>query len=359
MDPRVTTARLETALIAPDLSIAEALQRLQQAGTGMLVVAEEGGMFRGVITDGDVRRRILSGDPLTRPCGEIATRSPVIASPELTPAEVLHLMDVGREFLVNQIPVVDDDGIAVGLWLRSDFTASPRPELAAVIMAGGFGTRLRPMTDSLPKPMLPMNGRPLLERTIERLRAAGIHDVRVTTHYLAERISGHFGDGSAFGVEITYLPEEHPLGTAGSLAGLRGGSQPLLVINGDILTKVDFQAMLAFHREHRADITVGVRSYEMQVPYGVVECEGAQVRGFREKPVERFFVNAGIYLIEPTALGYIPEGERFDMSDLIDRLLQRGRPVVSFPIIEYWVDVGRQVDYEQAQLDVSNGALDP
>lgn len=356
MDSRLMAERLALVIASPELPVTEALERLQEAGTGVLLLATDDGKLFGVLTDGDVRRQILQQRPLDAPCGGIATRNPVLAQDGVTPAEALCLMDTGREFLVNQLPVVDADGVIAGLWLRSDFTA--RVEPAAVIMAGGFGTRLRPHTDSVPKPMLPMGGRPLLERTVERLRAAGIHNVRMTTHYLGDSIASHFGDGSAFGVEISYLREESPLGTAGGLASLRHSAQPLLVINGDILTKVDFQAMLAFHREQRSELTVGVRTYELQVPYGVLDCVGERVTAFREKPVQRCLVNAGIYLVEPSALGLIPEGQRFDMSDLVQRLLGEGRTVVSFPIIEYWIDVGRIGDYERAQADVGNGLFD-
>jgi NDP-sugar pyrophosphorylase family protein len=229
--------------------------------------------------------------------------------------------------------------------------------LSAVIMAGGYGTRLRPLTDDMPKPMLPVGDRPLLERTVRRLREAGIQDVRVTTHYLGDRIASHFGDGKAFGVDITYLNEDRPLGTAGALALVNRPAGPLLVMNGDILTNLNFHALLAFHREHRADATVAVRKYDLTVPYGVVECEGTQVKALQEKPTERFLVNAGIYLLEPTVLGCIPPGERFDMTELIQVLLQQGRTVVSFPIVEYWLDIGRAEDYERAQSDVETVRL--
>jgi len=252
---------------------------------------------------------------------------------------------------VHHLPLVTADGQVQGLLLRSDLTATLAPALWAVIMAGGIGSRLRPLTDSVPKPMLPVGDRPLLERTVERLRRAGIQEVRVTTHYLGDRITNHFGDGRAFGVHIEYLPEERPLGTAGALAKLRDIQSPLLVINGDILTGVDFQAMLAYHQEYRAAATVGVRQVELQVPYGVVECTGPQIRRLSEKPVEKLLVNAGIYLLEPSVLAFIPDNERFDMTDLIQRLLEEGRTVVSFPIVEYWIDIGQPADYERAQLD--------
>ena len=197
-----------------------------------------------------------------------------------------------------------------------------------------------------------MGDRPLLERTIARLRDSGIRRVNVTTHHLAESISEHFGDGEAMGVEIRYVPEARPLGTIGGLRLLEDRTEPILVINGDILTGIDFGDLVAAHRKSQADATVCVRRHEFQVPYGVVDVEGIWLKGLREKPTMTCFVNAGIYLLEPTVRQYIPEGERFDMTDLISRLLADGRRVATFPIVEYWLDVGQPADYAQAQRDV-------
>jgi len=200
--------------------------------------------------------------------------------------------------------------------------------------------------------MLPVGDRPLLERTIGRLREAGIRHLNVTTHHLAERITSYFGDGHDHGVEIQYVSEERPLGTCGSLKLVDESPGPVLVINGDILTAVNFRELVTFHRRHHADATVCVRKYEVQVPYGVVDSDGPWLQEVREKPLMNMFVNAGIYLLEPGLRHYIPEGERFDMTDLINRLVTDGRCVVSFPILEYWLDVGKPADYAQAQRDV-------
>jgi NDP-sugar pyrophosphorylase family protein len=207
--------------------------------------------------------------------------------------------------------------------------------------------------------MLPVGDRPLLEVTIARLRSAGISRVNVTTHFMPEKIIEHFGDGSAFGVELNYVSETTPLGTAGALALMAAPQEPLLVINGDILTNIDFRSMLAFHREHQADLTVAVRRYEFQVPYGVLECEGPFVQRLSEKPAYSFFVNAGIYLLEPTAHAFVRRDQRFDMTDLIEVLIANQRTVVGFPLVEYWLDIGQHADYEQAQLDVASGRFRP
>jgi NDP-sugar pyrophosphorylase family protein len=266
-------------------------------------------------------------------------------------------MDHSKDFVVDHLPLVDDAGRVVDLLLRRDLVGRDGSDLAAVIMAGGYGTRLRPLTEDVPKPMLPVGDRPLMEMIIEQLRESGIRRVNVTTHYLADKIKEHFDDGRDFGVEIDYVDEDRPLGTAGALGLMEAPDQPLLVMNGDILTRINFQAMLSYHREHDADLTVGVRQYDLEVPYGVVECEGSRVRRLREKPRYNFLVNAGIYLLEPSVHCYIPNGQRFDMTDLIEKLLKDGRTVVSFPIVEYWLDIGEPVDYEQAQEDVKNGRV--
>jgi dTDP-glucose pyrophosphorylase len=349
--------RLEHAIVSPATPISDALARLDRAGTGVLLLAEPDRRLFGVVTDGDVRRAILSGESLDRPCTAIASRHPLVATPQMTEVETLHMMDHAREYVINHLPVIDAEGTIVGLVLRSDLTTIDHNAMSAVIMAGGFGTRLRPFTENVPKPMLPVGDKPLLELTVEKLRRSGIKRVNVTTHYLAEQISDHFGDGRAFGVEMEYVPEDRPLGTAGALRLMEPPDGPLLVLNGDILTSVDYQAMLAFHREHRASVTVGVRKYELQVPYGVIETDDALVRTLREKPLQRFLVNAGIYLLEPPVMRFIPEGRRFDMTDLIQVLIQEGCRVASFPIVEYWLDIGQVADYQQAQDDVKHARV--
>lgn len=351
LTPADSEARLQRVLTEPGTTLVEALARLEAAATGVLLLADAERRLLGVLTDGDIRRAILAGATLDSPCLAAAQRAPLVAPAHASPAEALELMDRGREFTVHHLPLVDADGRVTELVLRSDLTTTDAPDVCAVIMAGGFGTRLRPLTDRTPKPMLPVDGRPLLELTIERLREAGIRHINVTTHHLGERITDHFGDGHAFGVELSYVAEEHPLGTAGSLKRVKDAHGTLLVINGDVLTDLRFQAMLAFHRQHGADATIGVRRYELQVPYGVVDGDGAEVRAIREKPSMTFLINAGVYLLAPDVQHYIPEGERFDMTDLFACLLAAGRRVVSFPIVEYWCDIGQHADLDRARRE--------
>ncbi|MEO6054477.1 MAG: sugar phosphate nucleotidyltransferase, partial [Chthoniobacterales bacterium] len=218
----------------------------------------------------------------------------------------------------------------------------------AIVMAGGYGKRLLPLTNETPKPMLPVAGKPILEHVLENLLQSGISNIKITTHYKSEKIEDYFGDGSSRGLNIEYVNEDQPLGTAGALGLIEPEEQPTLVLNADILTSVDFQAMLQFHKEHKAELTVGVREYDVAVPFGVVRSEGADVTSIEEKPVFSFFVNAGIYLLEPGVIKMVPKQEKLDMPDLIKMLLENNRPVRAFPIVEYWLDVGQHKDYERA-----------
>jgi NDP-sugar pyrophosphorylase family protein len=272
---------------------------------------------------------------------------PLTAPVGTAPAELVALM---QAYEVRQIPLVDADGCVQDLALLQDLVEVEGPPLRAVVMAGGLGSRLAPLTEETPKPMLPVGDRPLLERIVAQLREAGIRHVNLTTHYRGEAIAAHFGDGREHGVEIEYVSEERPLGTAGAL-GLVDSDDPILVMNGDILTRVDFRAMHRFHDEHEADMTVAVRPYEARVPYGLVELEDAHVTAISEKPLVRGFVNAGIYLIAPGVSRLVEPSESLDMPQLIERLVAGSRRVVGFPLREYWLDIGRLADYEQALVD--------
>jgi len=346
--------RLRAVIIAPEASISEGMAQLDKAGTGVLLICDKVRHLIGLLTDGDFRRAILKRKPLNEPCATIASSHPITAPVSVSSSDALRLM---QEHDISQLPVVDSEGNVQKLILSEDIVPNRELALSAVVMAGGFGTRLLPLTEKLPKPMLPVGGRPLLELTIAQLRRAGIKNVNVTTHHLPETISDYFGTGEMFGVRLSYFQEEHPLGTAGGIKLLKNFDDTMLVINGDVLTGAPFGAMLDYHRSYHADLTIGVRKYEVQVPFGVVECEDVHVKGLEEKPSLSFFINAGTYLIEPVVRDFIPGGQPFDMTELISKLIEAGRIVVSFPIMEYWLDMGRHEDYAKAQEDVRNGAL--
>lgn len=350
---------LDLPIVTLHDSLQQTMAVIDKWAKGIALVLDEDDHLLGTITDGDIRRAVLAQVNLDAPATELLTRKikspypqPVTVPINTEPAALLRLM---QERMVHQIPLLDTDERVVGLVTLDELLPEQTLPVQAVIMAGGFGTRLRPLTDTLPKPMLPVGGRPLIEYIVEQLRQVGIQRVNITTNYLADKIIEHFGDGHEFGVELNYVDEGRPLGTAGALGLMQTPQQPLLVINGDILTQVDFRAMLAYHREQQALLTVGVRKYELNVPYGVVESRDAFVTRLVEKPTYSFFVNAGIYLLEPAAHHYIPDNQYFNMTDLIQRLLDNSQPVVSFPIHEYWLDIGQHADYAQAQEDAKTG----
>jgi dTDP-glucose pyrophosphorylase/CBS domain-containing protein len=318
---------------------------------GIALVLDDDGRLLGTITDGDLRRAMLRGDSLDTLVDEVIARprpAPVTAPADADRHALLSLMQERR---VRQVPLLDESERVVDLVLLDQLLENSSLPVTAVLMAGGLGTRLRPLTDGTPKPLLPVGGKPLIELAVDNLRAAGVRKVIITTHYLGSAIADHLGDGCNHQVAIEYVHEENPLGTAGALSLIERTADPLLVVNGDILTRLDYGALLAFHQEHAADMTVTAREYHLQVPYGVVQTNGVHLRGIVEKPEYKFFVAGGVYLLNPDVLQFLTPGERCDMPTLIERLVDGGRTVVTFPIREYWLDIGHLEAYEQAQAD--------
>ena len=349
---------LTSLCIGQERPVHQVLAQMNTNQAGIVLVVDGDGRLLDTITDGDVRRAILANVAIDFPVSRLLEQKagssfaqPIVAPVDADPATLLNTL---QQHEIRHLPVIDQERRVVGLVTLDEFIGRETLPLQAVVMAGGLGTRLSPLTDELPKPMLPVGDHPILELIIEQLRQSGISKVNLATHYKKDIISGHFGDGSEFGVGIQYVEEDQPLGTAGALSLLEDSDDPLLVINGDILTQVDFRNMLAFHQEHEADMSVAVRHHELQLPYGVVTVDGVRISGITEKPVIRHLINAGIYLLEPSVRRYIPSGRSYDMPDLITNMLRDGRRVVSFPIGEYWVDIGRHADYEHAQEFVND-----
>lgn len=345
---------IERLCVTPATPLHDVIECIQTAEKQIALVVDENGRLLGTITDGDVRRAMLRNLSMETPAGEVMHTSFTAGRAGMSTVEVFALMQ--SRFRLH-VPLVDENGVLVDLAWISDLIKREKETVSALVMAGGFGKRLRPFTEDVPKPMLPVGDRPLMEYTVAQLREAGIRHVSIATHFMSEKIKEHFGDGGRHGVDIHYVSEEEPLGTAGALGLMPAPDGPLLVINGDILTGIDFRAMLAFHREHNADLTVGVRKCGIEVPYGVVETDGVCITRIEEKPLYTFFVNAGIYLLGPAVHRGIPPGERLDMTELIDLLIGQGQTVVSFPILEYWLDIGKPADYQRAQEDVQNGRV--
>lgn len=333
----------------------EVMACINMTGKGIVLVTDEKGRLLYTITDGDIRRAILNGLSLemtveewAKRCAEHGNTSPTTAPVGTDPAELLNLMQAKG---VHHVPLLDEEGRVVDLVSLNDFLVPPDDTLSAVVMAGGLGTRLHPMTTEVPKPMLPVGKRPVMEHIVTQLRACGVHQVSIAIHYKPEVIIEHFGNGQEFGLKIDYVKEDHPLGTAGALGLIEPWDSTLVVINGDILTQLNYQLMLKFHQENRAAMTVAVRQYEVQIPYGIVDTEGVAVCGLREKPMMKFFVNAGVYLLEPAVYQYFVPPRKLDMTDLILQLLEKKERIVSFPVSEYWLDIGQYDNYQKAQVD--------
>jgi dTDP-glucose pyrophosphorylase len=349
-------------LVSAETSIRATMAVIDQHGKGIALVVDEQQHLLATVTDGDIRRAILAGLDLNLPVMRLKKAepnappaSPITAALGATEVEILALMQL---HVVRQVPLVDEEGKLCDLVMIDDLLKEVDLPVTGVIMAGGYGKRLLPMTENLPKPMLPVNGRPLLEHMLDKLSKAGIRSVNVATHYLSDSIVNHFHDGSQFGVHLNYFQEAEPLGTAGALAKMSSATEPLLVLNGDILTDVDVRAMLHFHREHRSQLTIGVRQYDIEVPFGVVETNGnAKVSAITEKPVLRHFINAGIYLVDPSICRLVPKDRYFDMPDLIKAAISSGAMVISFPIREYWLDIGQLEQYQKAAADVAEGIV--
>jgi len=340
-------------------TIKQAITCIDSAGYGITLVIDSEHSLLATITDGDIRRALLMGDTMESPLHLLIERKlstnypvPVTASQCSNSSQVLELMKLHR---LRHIPLIDEAGRVVGLASMDDLLPAPKPALQVVVLAGDQHSRLHPLAVDLPKPMLPVGNRPLLEFTLNQLHQAGFDQVILTTHYKADAIIEHFGDGHELGVDITYHDESEPMGTAATLRNLEALNMPLLVINGDVLTQVNFNSMLAYHQEQQADITVAVHLHEFSIPYDVVETDNGRIVRIFERPALQKSVNAGIYLLNPDLLTLIPKDQSYDMPDLINHFVAEGRHVVSFPVHEYWRDIQVYDDYQQAVKDVRNG----
>ncbi len=335
------------SVILPTASVKDVMQVMDKSALQIAFVVDEEKRLLGVVTDGDVRRSILHGGDLSQSVTAIMNAHPIMAMQRTERAALLRLMKVKT---VRQIPLVDEENHLVGLAQMEELLYRPRRDNAVVLMAGGLGTRLRPLTDKIPKPLLKVGAKPILETILESFLDAGFHRFYFAVNYKSQMIEDYFGDGSRLGAEIEYLHEKKRMGTAGALYFLPElPKEPILVMNGDLLTKVDFGELLDFHIEQEAAATMAVREYSYQVPYGVIDFDGERIKGIREKPSYSFFVNAGIYVLGPEAVACVNEEEFLDMPQLFNVLVEKGKKTTAYPVREYWLDIGRIDDFERAQ----------
>lgn len=336
-------------------SIEEAISCINEGGCQIALVVDDGDKLLGVVTDGDVRRALLRHQGLGDPVSSIMSK-PLTAPLTATKQQIKGLMVSHR---LAHVPVVDPEGRIVSVEFLREQLETHNFANVVFLMAGGFGKRLRPLTDSMPKPMLKVSGKPILENIIMSLAEQGFSNFCIAVHYMADKIKEYFQDGAAWGVNIRYVEEESPLGTAGSLSlvGDTGGL-PVLVMNADLLNQVNYVELLEFHNRSKAVATLCGQTQAYQMPYGVVETEGYRVLGIVEKPVYRHLISAGIYVISPEVIEIIEPGQPLDMPDLLQSLIDDGRTVHVFPIFEYWLDIGRPEDFARASREFPDNHRD-
>lgn len=334
-------------MVEPGDPILHVYRRMRLYGQVMALVTDPAGHLLGIIRDLEIRRGILTGTSLNQPVQHIMNDHP-LCIPDGTPdARAREILDACPD---QMAPVVDRESRP--LWIESLKTTCPSDMPGAVIMAGGMGLRLRPLTQHLPKPMLPVAGKPILEHILDHLRHCGFHDIAISVNYLADHIRNHVGDGRKHRLRVSYVEECNRLGTAGALSLLNPRpAKPFLVMNGDLLTDLDFSGMLQYQRQQGYAMVVGVRNRKFQIPYGVMDIQAGHVISVQEKPSFEHFINAGIYVINPACLAHIPVGCRFDMTDLIQALLADGERIGAYPVFEYWRDIGTPEDLQAASLE--------
>lgn len=347
VQPATATDFWRKALLPAHATLHQAIGCLDESGLQIAIVVSADGLLIGTLTDGDIRRGLLRGLELSSPVDGIIHREPLVVPPDWGRGTVLQLMQANK---IHQLPVVDERRHVVGLHLWDELLSPGKRPNTMVIMAGGRGTRLWPHTENCPKPLLQVGGKPMLEHIIESANAEGFDHFVLAIHYLGHMLEEYFGDGSRWQVQIQYLREQSPLGTAGALGLLRTRpEEPLLVTNGDVLTDIRYGELLDFHGRHSASATMAVRLHEWQHPFGVVKTRGVDIVGFEEKPISRSHINAGVYVIEPHALDLIGQNEHCDMPTLFARLQAKHARTIVYPMHEPWLDVGRPADLELAR----------
>lgn len=332
-------------------TLADAIQVLENEALGIIMIANDQKQLLGTVTDGDIRRALLNHLGMTATLESFMHKEPVTASIDDDRGAVLNMM---KQKSLMQVPVINADKCIVGLETIHHLIKGAKRDNPVFLMAGGFGKRLRPLTNDVPKPLLNVGNKPILQTILEQFIESGFHNFYIATHYKAEMLKEYFGNGDKWGVKIIYVDEKTPLGTAGALGLLPDlPDLPIVLMNGDLLTKVDFIKLLKFHEQKNGIATMGVREYDYKIPYGVVEFSEGGVSAIIEKPVHRFFINAGIYVLEPSLINSIVKNEYIDMPDLLEKNIKDHKKVNMYPIHEYWLDIGQIKDFEQAQVDIS------
>ena len=328
-------------------TIKQALQVIADGAMQIALIVDEKDKLLGTITDGDIRRGLLKGLNLKDAIETIIRTTPTIAKITDTKEEILKLALSKK---IHQMPIIDDSGKIIGIKEIKELVKPKEKTNKVVLMVGGLGKRLRPLTKKTPKPMLKLENKPILQTIVEKFVDYGYRNIVMCLNYKSHIIQDYFGDGSNFGVNIEYILEEQRMGTAGALSLIKKKpTEPFFVMNGDLLTNLNFDNMLDFHIEYNANATMCVREYDIEVPYGVVNVANENIVSIEEKPIQKFFVNAGIYILNPECINLIPRNKLYDMTSLFEKMIADNKKTISFPLQEYWLDIGRLTDYKKAQ----------
>ena len=338
-------------VIGSNFLLKDVLKIIDKSAKQLCLVLDENKKLLGTISDGDIRRALLGNISLDDTIENVYFKKPTVANINDSKEKIINLCKIKK---IHQIPIVDNDNVIVGLEVLNELIGTSVKQNKAVLMVGGLGMRLRPLTDVTPKPMLDVGGKPILLTIVEKFVSYGFVEIIMCVGYRSNVIQDFFEDGSKFGANIKYIHEEQRLGTAGALSLLTNEqkpNEPFFVMNGDLLTKVNFEHLLDFHLSNHAKATMCVRDYDFQVPYGVVNIEDGRIKTIDEKPTHNFFVNAGIYVLNPTCIDIIPENTFYDMPSLFGKMIEHNDKVISFPLYEYWLDIGKIEEYNKANQE--------
>lgn len=349
----------QTILLPATATIRDAMRTLDKGSLRIVLVCDAEQKLLGTVTDGDTRRGLLADANMQDPVTRVMNSSPFSVLDNTSREQRLKLM---KQHDLTAIPILDKDGRILSLETLHQAMQPERRDNPVFIMAGGFGTRLKPLTDHCPKPMLRVGDKPMLEHLVNQFIQCGFHNFYFSTHYLPEVIRDHFGDGSKWGVSIQYVHEDSPLGTGGALGLLPSDlpKLPLIMMNGDVLTKLNYAQLLRHHENKGYDATVCVREDEHAVPFGVIETDDQLITNMVEKPTYRYKINTGIYILNPDIVASVQPGQRVDMPSLLERHRHDSKRIGTYTSYEYWLDIGQMKDYQKAQRDIElyfNGAV--
>ncbi len=337
---------IEKIILLPNATIKEAIRKIDDGAMKIALVTDEHLRLLGTISDGDIRRAILDSISLDSSIVGIYNKNPIVAYTDTPKSE---LEKLSKRHSILRIPIVDANHKLISIELTEELSVSTTKPNKVILMVGGLGTRLRPLTENTPKPMLHVGGKPILETIIERFSTYGFVNIIMCIGYKSHVIQDYFGDGSKFGVNIEYILEDKRMGTAGALSLLRERPKdPFFVMNGDLLTNINFEHLCDYHAMNNSKGTMCIREYDFQVPFGVVNLNGHNIIGIEEKPVHNFFVSAGIYMLDPDCIDIIPKNDFYDMPTLFEKMIEQNDNIISFPLREYWLDIGRIEEYEKA-----------